>query len=69
MEKQSYLKPFMVIEKFLPQEFVALCDVPDTTYYKVDIKAVETDNIEGWSDGDNTTITGVISIRQYRRMV
>ena len=58
MEKQSYLKPFMVMEKFLPQEFVALCDVPDTTYYKVDIKAVETDNIEGWSDGDNTSYSG-----------
>jgi hypothetical protein len=28
MEKQSYLKPFMVMEKFLPQEFVAGCDIP-----------------------------------------
>lgn len=53
MEKQSYMKPFMVMEKFLPQEFVAGCDVPDRKYIVKGIAAIENDNKNGWSDGDN----------------
>lgn len=32
MEKRNYLKPFMVVEKFIPQEFVAGCSQPGTYY-------------------------------------
>ena len=53
MEKQSYLKPFMVIEKFIPQEFVALCDVPQTTYMLSAPGGVETDGTIGWSNKDS----------------
>lgn len=56
--KKVYSKPYLFCEKFVPQEFVAGCDVPNTTYYKTDIKAVETDGIEGWSDGDVTSYAG-----------
>ena len=53
MEKQSYLKPFMVMEKFKPQEFVALCDVPQTTYMLSAPGGVETDGTIGWSNKDS----------------
>lgn len=53
MEKQSYMKPFMVMEKFLPQEFVAGCNIPHRNKYITNISALERDNIAGWSDGDN----------------
>lgn len=56
--KKVYSKPYLFCEKFVPQEFVAGCDVPNTTYYKVDIKAVEADGVEGWSDGDVTSYAG-----------
>ncbi len=56
--KKVYSKPYLFCEKFVPQEFVAGCDVPNTTYFKTDIKAVETDGIEGWSDGDVTSYAG-----------
>ena len=55
MEKQSYLKPFMVMEKFLPQEFVTQCNIPKKKYVNQAIPAIEADGIQGWSNGDNTS--------------
>ena len=55
MEKQSYLKPFMVMEIFKPQEFVALCDIPHRKKYILNIPAIENDGIDGWSENDITT--------------
>lgn len=44
MEKQSYLKPFMVMEKFLPQEFVAGCTQPGTYYIRCNGQTIWMEN-------------------------
>ncbi len=56
--KKVYSKPYLFCEKFVPQEFVAICDVPNRNYYFYDIQAIETDNVDGWSSGDLTTYSG-----------
>jgi hypothetical protein len=52
--KKVYSKPYLFCEKFVPQEFVALCDTPNTKYVLTAPSAVETDGVEGWSNNDNT---------------
>lgn len=56
--KKVYSKPYLFCEKFVPQEFVAGCDVPKLTYMKVSIGAFEIDKIEGWSLGDSNSYNG-----------
>lgn len=53
--KKVYSKPYLFCEKFVPQEFVAGCDIPKKKYVNRAIPAIEADNVAGWSDGDNSS--------------
>lgn len=44
MEKRNYLKPFMVLEKFIPQEFVAGCSQPGTYYISCSSQTIWIEN-------------------------
>lgn len=44
MEKRNYLKPFMVVEKFIPQEFVAGCTQPGTYYISCSYQTIWIEN-------------------------
>ena len=61
MEKQSYLKPFMVMEKFKPQEFVAGCTRPGTYYISCSSQTIWMENrkeegLQATNGNDNSDI-------------
>lgn len=62
MKKQNYSKPFMVAEKFIPDDFVTVCTAPGN--FRIYAPNIENNNLEGWQTHQNT-VDGTIYQKDY----
>lgn len=48
MKKQNYSKPYMAMERFMPQDYCVVCSHPGR--YRIYCPNIETNKLDGWQD-------------------